>query len=190
MSKFNERRSALVLQALSRMSSKASAAEAAGVSYSTYQYWYNNFPEFKKKVDDVLEDVGQRGKTIAIQAIFNKMDTQWQAAAWWLERNFPDEYGRVDRMKMDVTDKKMIFTIGNNDATQFIEKPGTNFLDVEKVKKIVAKGKKNNKEKIEIDIEEANIEKEVFDEIEIDPRPIPEEANRYDIEFDGKYMKG
>lgn len=100
--KYTKQRVDIILNSLANMSSRASAAEAAGISYVTYMKWYNNMPDFKEKVDRVLEEVVERGKFIAIRCVFRAMDNnQWQAGAWWLERNFPENFSLRNKFQVD-----------------------------------------------------------------------------------------
>jgi hypothetical protein len=42
-------------------------------------------------------------KIRALGIIQQAQDGDWKAAAWWLERKYPDEYGRRDRLRLDAT---------------------------------------------------------------------------------------
>lgn len=130
--KYNKKTVDIICQSLTKMSSKTAAAEAAGISLQTYFEWYHNKPEFKKSIDKAIDETKDRAKSIAIQAVFQAMDKNWQAAAWFLERSYPNEYGRKDRIDMDVNEKKIVFQIGvkdNEDMVRFIE--GTKPLELE-----------------------------------------------------------
>jgi len=122
--KYNKKTVDIICQSLGKMSSKTSAAEAAGISLETYFYWYNKRPDFRKKVDKTLNELSDRQKYIAIQSIFSAMETDCKAAMWYLERRHPEEYGRKDRIDMDVNEKKIVFQIGvkdNEDIVRFLD---------------------------------------------------------------------
>ena len=110
--KYTQERANIFINSLTSLSGKVAACEAAGISYKTFQHWYRTLPEFQEMVDDAISESIAKGRQIAIAAIFKHMDKNWMAAAWWLERNFPDEYGRRDRIDMDVRQRKIIFQIG------------------------------------------------------------------------------
>ncbi len=74
-----------------------------GIVYVTYRNWYNKIPEFKESVDEALENATQTGKEFAIKKIFTAMDTNWTAAAWWLERQHNEEFGKKDRLEQTTT---------------------------------------------------------------------------------------
>ena len=86
-----------ICQSLANMSSRTSAANAAGISLVTFWKWYNEHPEFKERVDDTLKETEDRGKHVALQTIYKAMDKSWQATAWLLERKFPEEYAHANR---------------------------------------------------------------------------------------------
>lgn len=49
-----------------------------------------------------------RGKADALGAIRAGMAEDWRAAAWYLERSFPDEYGRRERLDVTTEDRTAI----------------------------------------------------------------------------------
>jgi transposase len=75
------------------------AAAYAGIHFDTFNDWRQRFPEFSDLVKSAeakaavgwLEQIEQAAR-----------DGHWQAAAWKLERRYPDEWGRKDRLELDV----------------------------------------------------------------------------------------
>jgi transposase len=97
------------------------AADAAGVGRSTYYAWLERGrrererlagdarrkakPDERRYLDflDAVETARGTAEvryTLAIQQAAQR--GTWQAAAWWLERSFPDRYGRRERRDGDV----------------------------------------------------------------------------------------
>jgi len=87
------------------------AAQCAGINKSTHCRWMD-----KGRNDISRGEVTQyseyfeavttaRAKAEAQNVFVIKSATHdtWQAAAWWLERTFPDRWGRRDRMSMEHT---------------------------------------------------------------------------------------
>ena len=76
------------------------AAQLAGVSRRTLYRWLERGEAGEKRYKDFYRDMEEaRGRahrravmTIQIAA----RDGIWQAAAWWLERNYPELYARRD----------------------------------------------------------------------------------------------
>lgn len=109
------------LKAISKGLSDTDSAAVAGISRHTVTYWKarievanpNHNPETGELeyADDesnppipVLFDFFTRvekakaeGKMVRLGHIEAAMSTRWTAAAWWLERKYPDEFGRRDR---------------------------------------------------------------------------------------------
>lgn len=122
--KYNKKIVENICASLSKMSSKSAAAKASGITLETYFRWYHTKPEFRKKIDETLTELEDRCKYIALQSVFKGIDTDPRVAMWYLERKHPDEFGRKDRMDMDVNEKKIIFQIGestNDDMVKLID---------------------------------------------------------------------
>lgn len=64
------------------------AATLVDISDETFHQWKNNRPEFA----EALKKATTKSKNRNIQIIQRAAITTWQAAAWWLERRFRDEY--------------------------------------------------------------------------------------------------
>ena len=98
-------------QALRAGNYKQTAAKYAGISLGTFYGWMqrgrnfeqNDGPkedaiyfEFLKMVEKAMADA--EVEDVAI--IKNASRKQWQAAAWMLERKFPDRWGRRDHVEL------------------------------------------------------------------------------------------
>ena len=88
-----------IMQAIGTGAGYKQAAAYGGISYDTLNTWRQEFSEFSealKKAEaealvgrlDVIDDAAINGT--------------WQAAAWWLERKYPDDWGRKDRLELDI----------------------------------------------------------------------------------------
>jgi hypothetical protein len=82
------------------------ACKAAGITYQTFLNWLENeieFLELVKKAEDCgndkIEDICKR------RIIEN---TQWQSAAWWLERTKPHKYGANRQTNEEQTGKIIV----------------------------------------------------------------------------------
>lgn len=75
------------------------ACHYAGISFETFNEWRKDKPEFSEQVKNAegkavvgwLERIEQAAK-----------DGNWQAAAWKLERRLPEEFGRRERVQVDI----------------------------------------------------------------------------------------
>jgi hypothetical protein len=66
------------------------AAMAAGISERTFYEWREPHPRFSQAIIKATSDMRRAN----IAYIADKAPKHWQAAAWLLERRFPDEFGR------------------------------------------------------------------------------------------------
>jgi transposase len=78
------------------------AASYAGIAQSTFFEWMNTKPEFAEQVKEA-EGAGAMQWLAKIEKAAS--DGNWQAAAWKLERRYPERYGRtvVDTRNYDVS---------------------------------------------------------------------------------------
>src|SRR5262245_19552044 len=89
---------ALVVQALSAGTTRADACEYAGIGQTTFRTWMRRGGEepdgpygaFRAAVKKAMATAVIRN----VALIQTAAKSQWQAAAWWLERVHPDRYGR------------------------------------------------------------------------------------------------
>ena len=92
----------MMLEALRGGNYIETAAEYAGIDDSTYRRWMQReepeFRAFRAAVKKALADAEVRNVGIVLKAA----PTQWQAAAWWLERRHPSVYGRRTQVAADV----------------------------------------------------------------------------------------
>ena len=64
-----------------------------GISYETYRTWQTEKPVFSVAIKKAEAEC----KAARIATILKASEKSWQAAAWWLERRCPDEYGRMPK---------------------------------------------------------------------------------------------
>lgn len=85
------------------------AAKYAGIGETTYYVWlqrgkeesrgkYKEFREAVKRAESEAEV-----RTVAL--IHRHMESSWQAAMTYLERKFPDRWGRTNRLKVEVNSR-------------------------------------------------------------------------------------
>ena len=74
--------------------SNESIAILAGINKDTFYDWINKDKEFSDRV--------KKGKETGKAHLLNKIlqDESWQSKAWMLERQYPDEFGRRDRVEL------------------------------------------------------------------------------------------
>ncbi len=64
-----------------------------GISYETFRTWQSE----KSVFSVAIKKAEAACKVARIQTILKASDKSWQAAAWWLERRYGDEYGRIPK---------------------------------------------------------------------------------------------
>ena len=87
------------------------ACRAAGLSYATFQEWMSRgedknadpakppTPEFEAFARSIRKAEAD-AEASSITLIRTAARTSWQAAAWYLERKYPDRYGRRERISV------------------------------------------------------------------------------------------
>ena len=88
------------------------AAEYAGISSATFYSWLQQGNEAKRGVyREFLEAVKKaesEAEVRAVAIIQKHMEGNWQAAMTYLERKFPDRWGRKDRLRVDLNPKEAL----------------------------------------------------------------------------------
>jgi len=106
MCKLHEETHNAIVQAVRAGNYLETAASYAGISKDTLYTWLKKgraatkgpYREFVEAVDQAIASSEVRDLTLIGKAA----EEQWQAAAWRLERRYPDRYGRRTRVDGDV----------------------------------------------------------------------------------------
>lgn len=89
-----------VIKALRAGNSRRDSALYAGISEQTFYSWMARGREGEALYEEFLEAVekAEAHSVVRNVAIIQRAaEETWQAAAWWLERKRPDEWGRRQR---------------------------------------------------------------------------------------------
>jgi transposase len=80
------------------------ACAAAGINKDTYFHWLKLSESGRSEFKAFQAAVEQANATAVIKNVRTisraAQGGAWQAAAWWLERRFPDEWARTERHEM------------------------------------------------------------------------------------------
>ena len=96
-SKRTPERESRLLSALSAGNTRQAACFYAGISDETLANWMRRSLEFLERVKKAEADAEVR---MVAQVARAAQEGTWQAAAWWLERRRPEDYGRRDRVEV------------------------------------------------------------------------------------------
>lgn len=98
-----------LLSALRSGNTRRTACIYAGIDESTFQRWNKADAVFAAEVKGVEEEAVLRN----VAHINVAAAKSWQAAAWWLERRLPQEWGRIDRLAVsgDPTGPPVVFSV-------------------------------------------------------------------------------
>lgn len=88
-----------ILEAIAQGATRGQAAQAAGVHRATFMRWMAAGEAQESGPErDFCDAVREADGAVAVamcRVVTNAAETgTWQAAAWWLERRHPTEYGR------------------------------------------------------------------------------------------------
>ena len=91
-SKFTPETVQRAVQAIEMGATYELAAGFAGISYETFNTWRQTKPEFSEAIKSAEGRASVKWLAKIEQAA---SDGTWQAAAWKLERRYPNEYGKT-----------------------------------------------------------------------------------------------
>ena len=88
--KFSKTRTNKIVKELEGGGGRVRACKIANIHYSTFLDWMEKFPEFSEAIEKAEDDGNDKIKDMQKRKIIE--NKQWQSGAWWLERNYPDEF--------------------------------------------------------------------------------------------------
>lgn len=99
--KYNEDRHERIIEAIKAGNSRTTAFKLAGLNEQTPFDWMSQgerdpekYPEYVKLKEDIIQAEAEfEASRVAIVKVAADTGT-WQAAAWWLERRKPEDWGR------------------------------------------------------------------------------------------------
>lgn len=99
MTKLNEETINDLTLCISQGMTNKDACTVAGIATSTFYGWINDpSNELEKELADRVERARVVRKMQLLQTIFDAAENGcWQAAAWYLERRYPEEFAKPDR---------------------------------------------------------------------------------------------
>jgi hypothetical protein len=98
-----------ILAALRAGNYQETAAVYGGISRDTFYYWLERGRDEPESIYSDFSDAVEKAKAdaeVRDVALIDKAahDGSWQAAAWKLERKFPNKWGRVNRTEISGPD--------------------------------------------------------------------------------------
>lgn len=81
-----------MLSALQSGEGRMNACKIAGIEHTTLLRWEEKDADFADQVKKAEIQGNTKIKDIVKRRIIE--DKSWQSAAWWLERNYPDEFAQ------------------------------------------------------------------------------------------------
>ena len=83
----------IILEAIRRGASLTIAADCAGIDPSTLYVWKRESPEFRASLS--------RARSVHAQKCLDRIcgSEDWRAAAWYLERQYPEDFALVHRIE-------------------------------------------------------------------------------------------
>lgn len=68
-----------------------------GVAPETFSRWINDpKTDNQRQLSQELKKAQSEAKTAMLETIMKAAKKTWQAAAWWLERKYPDEFAKPE----------------------------------------------------------------------------------------------
>ena len=107
----NPTRQAALLEAIEQGMPLKQAAAVAGMSYDTLNNWQNrgeneSAPEKFRQFCQLLRHSQAVAMQVHVSSINEAAKRDWRAAAWMLERRFPEDFARHQQLEHSVSDAK------------------------------------------------------------------------------------
>jgi hypothetical protein len=101
--KYSKKKAQIIVDCLKELSTISAACDAANIDRMTYYAWLRDIPEFKEFMEKSKGEIEESCRMKAIKAINDNFSKNWTSAAWWLERTYPDEFGRKEKIEQNMT---------------------------------------------------------------------------------------
>jgi hypothetical protein len=100
--KYNDERAAKILEALRLGVPQSTAITYGGIAEATYYRWLSDAqkpdaPPHLVEFREAVKAARAEAEVRSVAVIQNASRKTWQAAAWFLERSFPQHWARTDR---------------------------------------------------------------------------------------------
>lgn len=118
-SKYTEETIKAVTDAIRLGSTYELAAHYAGIAPSTLYDWLDKKPEFL----ELIKRAEGKAATTWLARIEEAAKSQWQAAAWKLERRYPQDYGRTVHEHQGKDGGKILLEVVYDSDTGQTDKP-------------------------------------------------------------------
>lgn len=113
-SKYNAERHQTIVDAIRKGNSRSTSFRLAGLHPDTVYPWLRwarespgTHPEYDQLLADIeFAEAEVEAERVALINVAANTGT-WQAAAWWLERRKPEEWGKRDHVQVDAGDKPL-----------------------------------------------------------------------------------
>ena len=99
------------------------ACNLVGIDYTTFYKWMHGKEPHHLIFQNDMNEAISKGKAKLMLAIYN--NDNWQAKAWILERKYPDEFGKKERIEHSGEIKgneKFVIEVVHTDSNKNIKK--------------------------------------------------------------------
>lgn len=104
-----------MLEAISGGATRKASALHAGIDEATLYNWLRRYSSFSGQIARAEADVEVRCTAL----ILNAATTDPRHAEWWLERRRPDDYGRRDKVDLEVYVRQRARELGLDEDEAF-----------------------------------------------------------------------
>lgn len=101
-----------LIEALASGLTITAACGLVGIDRTTFYKWKQNYPEFKQAVDGARPII----ESNMLELIKDQAPTDWRAAAWILERRFPEDFSLKREVDLQVNKSN-----GTNEVIEFLK---------------------------------------------------------------------
>lgn len=130
-----------ICKALADGNTRKTSSEASGISRRTFSRWMAMGEDEKKGPHRALRDAVLQAEaeatSEAVACLRKAAHRDWRAAAWWLERRRPKEWGRWEQLRLSA---------GEAQPTEIVFRIGKGAVQVSPADGSTAQGSRNGSE--------------------------------------------
>ena len=114
--KLSAERKAAIIAGLEMGLSRNDAAQSAGIHRRTVNHWIDKDPGFADELDFAESRAKRLLTSIVVSVAAKRFPNTWQAAAWLMERRWPEQFAQKTRLDISLDTLEMIQDVADKNG--------------------------------------------------------------------------